>query len=59
MNEQLSTEPTIEQKLDIMYAYLVSIEAKLDHLIRALEDEDLGDADISPFGLERDQGQTL
>jgi len=55
------TEPelTVDQKLDIMYQYIVSIEAKLDHLIRVLGDEDCDDADISPFGAERDQDQTL
>jgi hypothetical protein len=55
------TEPelTVDQKLDIMYQYIVSIEAKLDHLIRVLGDEEDDDADISPFGAERDQGQTL
>lgn len=55
------TEPTIslDEKLDIIYGYLVAIDAKVESLIRALGDEECDDADISPFGAERDQGQTL
>jgi hypothetical protein len=59
MSEQPVSQPTIDQKLDIMYDYLVSVEAKLDYLIRLMTDEEGDDADISPFGGERDQGQTL
>ena len=55
------TEPelTLDDKLDIIYGYLVAIDAKVENLIRALGDEECDDADISPFGAERDQGQTL
>jgi hypothetical protein len=55
------TEPelTLDDKLDIIYGYLVAIDAKVENLIRALGDEECDDADISPFGPERDQGQTL
>lgn len=52
-------EITVEERLDIMNQTLYSIESKLDMLIEALQDDDLDDADISPFGHERDDGQTL
>jgi hypothetical protein len=48
--------------LDEIFAYLARIEAKVDAMLDIIEDieeEDYDDAEINPFGRERDNNETL
>lgn len=47
---------------DEIFAYLTRIEAKIDNMldiIEGIEEEGYDDADINPFGRERDNNETL
>lgn len=47
---------------DEIFAYLARIEAKVDHMLdimQSIEEEGFDDADINPFGRERDNNETL
>ena len=47
---------------DEIFAYLARIEAKIDNMldiIEGIEEEDYDDAEINPFGRERDNNETL
>lgn len=47
---------------DELFAYLTRIEAKLDHMLdimESIEEDCFDDAEINPFGRERDNNETL
>ena len=48
--------------LDEIFVYLARIEAKVDAMLDIIEDiegQEYDDADINPFGRERDNNETL